>query len=72
MSKQKGSLRVFKHPKLPERDSLSGADARTSRTMKKRMLSDGSEMRRKPSDRTPWFVGWSEENDVCFAEGATR
>ena len=26
MSKQKGSLRVFKHPKLAERDSLSGAD----------------------------------------------
>jgi hypothetical protein len=40
--------------------------------MKKRMLAEGSEMGRKPSDRAPWFVGWSEEDNVCLTEAEIR
>src|SRR6266403_4168234 len=64
LDRQKGSHRVFKHPKLAENVSLSVQRVTTSRTMKKRMLPERSKMHGKPSDRYPLFVAWSEEDQT--------
>ena len=64
LDRQKGSHRVFKHPKLAEHVSLQVQTVTTPRTMKKKMLAERSKTRGKPSDRYPLFVSWSDEDQV--------
>ena len=64
LDRQKGSHRVFKHPKLAEHVSLSVQTVTTPRTMKKKMLAERSKTRGKPSDRYPLFVSWSDEDQA--------
>ena len=64
LDRQKGSHRVFKHPKLAEHVSLSGADGDDARNYEEKMLAERSKMRGKPSDRYPLFVSWSDEDQA--------
>ena len=76
LDRQKGSHRVFKHPKLAEHVSLSGADGDDAKNYEEKNVGRAIENARKPTDRYPLFVSWSDEDQafigycpVLFAGG---
>jgi hypothetical protein len=60
----KSSHRVFKHPKLAEHVSLSGADGDDAKNYEEKNVVRAIETRGKQSDRYPLFVSWSDKDQA--------